>query len=252
MYKRLILGEDSYEEEGITGLCEEGEGEGENGNGGVGENGEGDSPTPEYLTKEQAGSWFGRVASKQLEDKILPMMQEMSDRIEGMSAPKQQPVQLNKMDEELTEMILAGRTTEALERYESVKRQAKADITTKKTNEVNKLMVAYKDDNIYDNIQTDMDKIAKEKVSEGWPPQAAVIHAREVAEKNMLHGKLYGDEHSGLEMTSGGRPIPKAKKAQLPAIYKSACERDIADGIVEDEKEFISMLSPKIRELYGL
>lgn len=247
LYRKVVFAEDYF---GRVGLCEDPPAEPT------------DPPEdppaeptdpPEFLTKEQAGSWFGRIASKQLEEKILPMMQQMSDKIESMGTPKEMPLNpVNQMDEELTELILSGKTTEALERFTRAKEQAKSDLSNKQTNEVNKLVVSYSEDPIYDSIQSDMDKIAKEKVKEGWPPKAAVIHAREVAEKNMLNTKLYGEPHEGLEMSSGGKATPRTKKVELPTIYKQACERDIADGIVKDEKEFIAMLSPKIKKMYDL
>jgi len=125
-------------------------------------------------------------------------------------------------------------------------------MTQTKEHEMNKLVVGYAKDEIYNDIQGDMVSISKQKIASGWPPKAAVEFGRQEAERKFLRTKLYGPEHEGLEMSSGGRPRPIVKKKGLPDMYKKACARDMADGIVKDEADYIKNLSPQVRKEFGL
>ena len=40
--------------------------------------------TPEYITKEQAGTWMGRIVKKQFDEGVLPILNEIKS---GMTKP---------------------------------------------------------------------------------------------------------------------------------------------------------------------
>jgi len=206
-------------------------------------------PELQFLTKEQAGPWFGRVVAKQIDEKILPLMQELSDRqVRPMPPVKEPPTDYSSglFDD-------PEGTVNAIRDKSNRKRTLATDEANKdKEREMNKLIVGHAEEDIYGEIQSDMSAIAKKKINDGWPPQAAVEFARGESERKLLRSKVYGPEHEGLEMSSGGRPRPRVKKKGLPDMYKKACARDMADGIVKDEADYIKNLSPQVRKEFGL
>ena len=204
---------------------------------------------PQYLTKADLEAWAGtntgRLVASQLDKKVMPLLQELSDRL----GQRPQPSSSNP---DLQEMIFGGDVGGAIDRHLADKTANERAIIEAQNKAADKLIVGYAEDPLYNDIHPEMDKIAKEKIRKGWPPEAAVVHARAAAETSFLRRKLYPDEHEGLEMASGGRQKKRVKKVGLPDMYKAACQRDIADGIVKDEAEYIRNMSPAIRRQYGL
>ena len=212
-----------------------------------------ESTEPQYMTKKEiedhVGTRVGRLIARQIDEKVLPLMQEISDRqVRPMPPVKEPPTDYNAgIFNDVEGTVNAIRDKERRERN-----LATDEANKDKEREMNKLIVGHAEEDIYGEIQSDMSAIAKKKINDGWPPQAAVEFARGESERKLLRSKVYGPEHEGLEMSSGGRPRPRVKKKGLPDMYKKACARDMADGIVKDEADYIKNLSPQVRKEFGL
>ena len=99
-----------------------------------------------------------------------------------------------------------------------------------------------------------MDKIAKQAIRQGVPPQWAADHAyhKALSEHLSSSGREENEDGGRLSMLEGGRQQRKQTGQKLPERFKEAAKRDIAKGVFKDEKDYIANLSPQIREQYGI
>ena len=202
------------------------------------------------MTPEQVMSWLGRInkeqIAKQFDEKVLPIIDEMK--------AGRQVTDASPPTEDLQSLLFSSDPADHDKYYEIMSRRAASrtqTVMSSKQKELDSAILVYSEDPIYRDIHGDMKRIATEKMKEGWPPKAAAEHARTAAEALYLKGQT-SEVEGDLSMLSGGGRPPGKKKVSLPQKLKAACQRDIDDGIVKDEADFVKNMSPKMRELYGL
>lgn len=208
-----------------------------------------DPPNPPItmadMTQDQFMSWMGRVnkeqIAKQFDAKVLPALEEIKA---GRTVTDATPPSGDLQDLMFTDPEKFFE--KGMEKYQ---KKVKT-ITDVKTKSIDEAILTFAEDPLYRDIHSEMKKIARSKVGEGWPPAAAVTYAKSEAEKN--HLKRQAGDDTGFEMLSGGGSPSRKKQKALPPKLKEACSRDIRDGIVKDEKDFINSMSPKMREIYNL
>lgn len=197
------------------------------------------------MSPDQVQSWFGRInkeqITKQFDEKVMPVLEEMRA---GSPATDATPP-----DEDMQNMMFTNPDKFFEIGMEKYQKKVK-NVTDTKLKSIDEAILTYAEDPLYRDIHSEMKKIAHDKVGEGWPPQAAVIYAKSEAEKN--HLKRQAGDDTDLEMLSGGGALSRKKTKTLPPKLKEACARDIRDGIIKDEKDFINSMSPKLREIYGV
>lgn len=205
------------------------------------------------MTQDQFMSWMGRInadqtskqVAKQFDEKVMPFIEEM--RASRKVTDNQQP------NLDLQDLILSSDPKDHEKYFELMMnrtKQKEAYISTAKHQELDKQFLKYSEEPLYREIHADMKEIALKKLGEGWPPVAAAEHAKTAAEA--LYFKRQSSDGSELDMLSGSSPAPRKRKGSLPPKLKEACERDIRDGIVKDEADYIKNMSPKMREIYNV
>jgi hypothetical protein len=205
------------------------------------------------MTQDQFMSWMGRInadqtskqVAKQFDEKVMPFIEEM--RASRKVTDNQQP------NLDLQDLILSSDPKDHEKYFELMMnrtKQREASVSTAKHKELDKEFLKYSEDPLYRDIHSDMKEIALKELGEGWPPVAAAEHAKTAAEALYFKRQSSGD--SELDMLSGSSPAPRKRKGSLPPKLKEACERDIRDGIVKDEADYIKNMSPKMREIYNV
>lgn len=196
------------------------------------------------MTQDQFMSWTGRNTKEQMkkmfDETVMPIMEELkaSRQIPDYEPPAGDMDMIYNNPEKFVESVIEK------------KRKKDENMTVAKVKQIDEAILGYADDPLYREIHSEMKGIATKKVGEGWPPEAAVIFAKTKAEKNYYKRQVSDD--TGLEMLGGSGNLPKKKQKSLPPKLKEACARDIRDGIVKDEADYINSMSPKMREIYGL
>lgn len=212
---------------------------------------DGEKTKPFTPDQEQyLGSWMGRIIAKQLDEKVLPHIRQ------------QQPVQpvgqsddaLKKFNEQVQEKIFSGDAVGAVDMVLNLKERAKQNLTQTQNMNLLRGITTYSDQPYYEDIQPAMQKLAKEKVAEGWPVEAALRASYAEAKAGFLEQKLSGGdrETNNLGLSGGGRQQTRTKVTKLPPEFEKACTRDIADGIYKNREEWIKGMSPKVRERIGI
>jgi len=206
------------------------------------------------FTEEQEqhmGSWMGRIVSRQIEDKVLPAMRDML--IETQKAPElKSPEVKDKFNQELLDMFLGGNVMGALDKAAQVTQSAKQNMTRQQSIDTDKAITTYSEDPYYKDIHSDVKSLAAEYVKEGYPVGPAVKMAFSESKLSFVE-KKGSDGGANLEMVGGGRRSQSTKKSKLPSVFKSACAKDIKDGLYTDEADWMKNgLTPKLRKKYGI
>jgi len=197
------------------------------------------------MTPDQVQSWFGRInkeqITKQFDEKVMPILNELKTG--------RQDTDTSQLSEDMQNLMFTDPEKFFEMGMEKYQKKVK-NVTDLKTKSIDEAILGHSEDPLYREIHSEMKKIAISKAREGWPPEAAVTYAKSEAEKNYL--KRQAGDDNDLEMLSGGGSPSRKKKVSLPPKLKEACMRDIRDGIVKDEADFIKAMSPKLREIYGV
>jgi len=199
---------------------------------------------------EQLATLVGRISKKQLDENVIPLIQ--ARREEPVIPSAQQNDTIKAFNDQLQQKIFEGDVLGAIQMATDVQNRAKDTLSKTQVREVEKNIVSYSDKPFYKDIHSDMDKIAKEAITQGVPPEWAVEHAYHKALADHLSGSRGNNDDGSLDMVSGGKQQRKAKDLKLPDTFKAAFERDKEKGLVKDEKEWISLLSPKVRAQIGV
>lgn len=198
---------------------------------------------------EQLATLVGRISKKQLDENVIPLIQ--TRREEPM---EQQNETIKAFNDKLQQKIFDGDVLGAIQMATDVQNRAKESLTKTQIREVEKNIVSYSDKPFYKDIYSDMDKIAKDAIIQGVPPEWAVEHAYHKALSDHLSGnRISNNDDGSLDMVSGGKQYKRSgKEPKLPDEFKNACARDIASGLFKNEKEWIDNLSPKVRGQLGI
>jgi len=206
--------------------------------------------TPEQ--EQYLGSWFGRIVSKQIEDKVLPMIKEHQPPPRQSVDPSSD--QVKQFNDEIINQLLTDPVT-AFQRLMQVHENAKTILSKDKTTKLQKAYTTYAEQPLYKEVFDEMKQFAEAAVKEGYPPEAAAEYGYYKAKANYFErekGGGGGDDEGSFGNMGGGINKKEKKKAQLPERFKDAARRDIAAGIFKDEAEYISSLHPSIRQQYGI
>jgi hypothetical protein len=211
-----------------------------------------DKPQKPFSPEQEQyiGSWLGRMVKKQVEEKILPEIQKVS-QTQTYQPQNQGEDVVKKFNEEITTLFFEN-PMEAINRIMAVRENAGRQMSQTKNLQLQKSLTSYSDKALYKEVYADMKQIAEKAVSEGVPPEHAAEYAYFRSKANYLEGSRNTDDDGGFGNMNGGMRKPKTKKAELPPQLKAAAQRDIADGLYKDEAEYIKALHPKVREQYGI
>jgi hypothetical protein len=207
--------------------------------------------TPEQ--EQYLGSWFGRIVAKQIEDKVLPLVQQKQDNDQQILPTGSGNEAIDRFNQDVMNKWLAGDALGAYNMLQDVSNKARTNLTQKQKTETDRLVVGYSEKPYYKDIFKDMKTMAHDLVGQGYPPQAAVDLAYSKASLSHLEKTKSGDtDTENLGMLEGGKKTKTAKKLVLPPHFKDACERDIEAGLFKDEQEWIANLAPSVRKAYEL
>lgn len=197
---------------------------------------------------QQLGSMMGRLIDKQLQEKVVPLVQTRNLK----AVPKNGDADaLAVLNEQLQDDILSGRVTDALDKYMKINEAVRQTVSTQTQQKLQKAITDLSEKPYYEDIYADIQKKAEELVGKQYPPDAAAETAYYYALSKRAE-KSSNEGEGSLSMASGGKPKPKKTATTLPDKFEAAFQRDKADGLFKTREEFISNLSPKVRETYGL
>ena len=204
--------------------------------------------TPEQ--EQYIGSWMGRIIKKQFEENVIPHLNRPAPAPPAM----EQDEALKKFNEKVQEKLFSGDAVGAMDMVLNLKERAKQNLTENQNINLMRGLTTFSDKPYYEDIQPEMQKLAKSKVGQGWPVQAALESSYAEAKASFLETRLSGGEkeHGTLGLTGGGRQAARTKSDKLPPNFEKACARDIADGIYKNRGEWIKGLNPKVKEQLGL
>ena len=213
-------------------------------------------PTKPFNKEQEQyiGSWLGRIVANQLEEKVMPHLNKASDT-SIQNIPEAGSDAISKFNEKLQEKIFSGDVMGAFKMYQDVQTQAQANLSKSQKTETDKLITNLSEKPYYKDIFKDVQNIAHDSVGKGIPPHIAVDLAYARAKSDHLEkvvGGGTGADTDNLGMLGGGKASPKDKGVGLPPEMKAAAQRDIADSLYKNEKEWAENLDPKLRKLYGL
>jgi hypothetical protein len=200
--------------------------------------------------EQYLGSWMGRIIAKQLDEKVMPHIRQ------------QQPVQpigqtddaMKKFQEQVQEKIFGGDSVGAIDMVLTLKEKAKQNLTQTQNMNLMRGITTYSDQPYYEDIQPTMQKLAKEKIAENWPVEAALRASYAEAKAAFLEEKMKGGdrEGGGFSLAGGGRSAQRTKVVKLPPEFERAMARDIADGIYKNKEDWVKGMNPKVKERLGL
>ena len=181
-------------------------------------------------------SHFGRIVSKQFEEKYMPQI-------------KENQVDTEKLNEQLSNKLFGGDVNGTVR--DIIKKVNDEDkmVVQEKQNLITAEMEKFADQPLYKETEDSIKKIANEAIAKGFPPAPAVEMAYEKAGRQYLQNK---DPEYKLGMSSGSKPQKRTKTAKMPSELKAAAARDIADGFFKDEAEYLAELSPAMKAKYGV
>jgi len=212
----------------------------------------GDEPSFSKKQMEQLSTLTGRIIKKQFDENVMPLINRREEPV--YRPPMNDGADtLKKFNETLQQKIFEGDVLGAMQMAADVQARAKENLSKTQITEANRLITSYADKPFYKDIHSDMDKITKDAIGQGVPPEWAVEHAYQKSLAGHLQGTRSSDgEEGSLGMLGGGAAPRRSKETKLPTEFKDACARDITKGLVKDEKEWISLLSPSIRKQYNI
>ena len=209
-----------------------------------------DEPTVPHFTPEQEQymnqmfekqsekltSHFGRIVTKQFEEKFMP---QINDKVDP-----------EKLNEQLSNKMFGGDVVGTINQVLDARERNVRELGEKKKALLKTEMEKYESKPMFNDIKESIEKLASEALVNNFPPGPAVELAYEKAAKNFL---LNRDPDYKLSMSGPGKVTPSNKKtAKIPTALKAAAQRDIQDGIFKDEAEYLANLSPNIKEKYGI
>ena len=181
-------------------------------------------------------SHFGRIVSKQFEEKYLPEI-------------KKSQVNPEEMNEQLSNKLFGGDVNGTVRDIILKEREERNHLVTQKEQAVEKEMEKFQDKPLFKATEKDIKKIALEALKKGHPPAPAVELAYEKAGRAFLENK---DPDYKLGMAGQGKAPVRTKVTKMPAELKAAAQRDIADGYFKDEADYLAQLPLSIKEKYGI
>lgn len=209
------------------------------------EPGELEKPVTMEDMKQFMGSWAGRI-EKNLGEKFTPQPQASIEE-----TPPPGKTVIDKFNDEIGEMFYSGNHLGAFQKMQAITDKTKANITQGQITATDRAITAYSEDPDYKEIFTDVQKAAHIAVKNGYPAEAAAKSAFNEVKVAHLQKKISGDSPN-LDMLAPGKPSRGTKTSKLPPEFQLAMERDIRDGVVKDEKEYRTNLTPAIKEKYNI
>ncbi|GAG37291.1 unnamed protein product, partial [marine sediment metagenome] len=158
--------------------------------------------------EQYLGSWLGRIVAKQLDDKVMPMLNRDPNPIPANIPETGSEDAVTKFNEKLQEKIFSGDVLGAIQMAQDVQSRAKSNLTKTQKIETDKLITSYSDKPYYKDIFTEMKKMSHEYAGQGFPPEAATEYAYTKAKADFLEKKLGGgdgEDTENLEMLGGGK-----------------------------------------------
>ncbi len=202
---------------------------------------------------QQISSVMGRIVKNQIEKEVIPIITSSSQRTVAPQVDTKDV--LGKLDQELSDDIFGGKPFSAISKVIELSHNVKTNLTKNKQQEVDRIITSYSEKPYYKDTFQDIKDVAYDAVqNKGYPVPEAVEYAYQLARAEHLEKRLNPDsgDEDNLNLLKGGRNVKRQGKPKLPPNFQKAFERDKAKGLVKDEAEWISYLSPQVREQQGL
>jgi len=200
--------------------------------------------------EQYIGSWMGRIIKKQIEESIVPLVNQAASR-PTYSPQNDSGDVLKKFNEEVSEQLFTDPVA-AIQKVMRAIDASKTQLTNAQTVQVDKAITSFSEDPLYKDIYQDVKAIAHERAGKGYPADAAADYAFTKAKLNYMEKKSSPGDEGGFSLSDGGRSIRTTKTPKLPQEFKKAAARDIAKGLFKNEAEYIAGLSPAIRAKYDI
>ena len=201
--------------------------------------------------EQYIGSWMGRIIKRQIEESIVPLVNQVASR--PSYSPQSDPSDvLKKFNEEITDGILSGDAVGSIRKVLNAIKASETQLTKSQTVQVDKAITSFSEDPLYKDIYQDVKAIAHERAGKGYPADAAADYAFTKAKLNYMERKSAPGDEGGFDLTDGGRQTRTTKTPKLPPEFKKAAARDIAKGLFANEADYIKSLSPAVRAKYDI
>jgi len=199
--------------------------------------------------EQYIGSWMGRIIKKQIEESIVPLVNQAASKPTYSPQPDSGEI-LKNFNNEISEQLFTDPVA-AIQKVMRAIDASKTQLTNAQTVQVDKAITSFSEDPLYKDIYQDVKQIAHERAGKGYPADAAADYAFTKAKLNYMEKRSLPDD-SGFDLSEGGRQTRNVKVPKLPLEFKKAYERDKAKGLVKTEAEYAAYLSPAIRAKYDI
>ena len=204
--------------------------------------------TPEQ--EQYMGSWMGRIIKKQIEESIVPLVNQVASK-PTYSPQNDSGDVLKKFNDEISEQLYTDPVA-AIQKVINAIKASETQLTKAQTVQVDKAITSFSEDPLYKDIYQDVKAIAHERAGKGYPADAAADYAFTKAKLNYMEKKSGPGDEGGFDLSDGGRQTRNTKAPKLPLEFKKAYERDKSKGLFKNEAEYIAGLSPAIRAKYDI
>jgi len=200
---------------------------------------------------------------KKTNQQLAGVVQNLASKLDEIGTTQQyqppkntNPSSLDKLNEQWQERILSGDVMGVVNDINKFNQQAQDNLVKMNRKKVDSIMGSLKEQPLFDDIADKVKESAYTLVSSGYSAEDATSYAYEKARADRqaeLLASLETQSPGTLETLRGGKRTPPPKEeGKLPPNAEKACQRDIAEGLFKDRKEWIDNLSPQLRVQYGV
>jgi len=184
----------------------------------------------ETLTS-QLTSHFGRISKEQVNKSF------------------NEKVDPDKLNEDLSNKMFGGDVNGTVRDIIKAVNREETDLASKKTEALRDEMKKFEGTPLFKETSKEVEKIAQEALSKGYPPAPAVELAFATAKNNYFANS---NPDLKLGMSGSGGQSKQQKKSKIPTELKDAAARDISDGIFKDEADYLANMPSSLKEKYGI
>jgi hypothetical protein len=211
---------------------------------------------------QQLGSMFGTIIQKHVNDAVENQVKPI---LRGSPAPTgtgtggfgndgeiQNNPAYSQLNEKLLERFMGGDVLGTYLEMDKLRKAAQKNLTEGQKKSLSQELTRYAEKPNYKDIFPNMEQMASMLVEkEGYPPEAAARLSFEACRANYLEGKSRGGDGS-LDLGSSGKRTTPTSTGKLPPQFEDAYQRDKAEGLYKNRKEYIEGLDPRVRVQHNL
>ena len=213
--------------------------------------------------EQKTKSWLGRLEASIKETgasqkQIAETLNALTERLERPQHQSSGPDNLKALNEQLQDMVLSGNVTEALDTYLNLRNEADTKISSANQSKADQAIASLRDTPFFANIEGSVRDTASKYLKMGKDPETAVSLAYNKHRGDYLAGivaTVSKTNPASLEFLSGGKGDKEKTSGghtgKFPDKLEAAYQRD-KGKLWKDRKEFISAMSPQVREAHGI